>query len=64
MREPHECPTQSKVLINLSAKSEIKCVAVNPTQSHYLAIGANDCFVRMYDRRMIKVSMVMRLLLP
>lgn len=62
MREPHECPTQSKVLIDLSFKSEIKCITVNPTQSHYIAIGANDCFVRLYDRRMIKVSMVNHLL--
>jgi hypothetical protein len=58
MREPHECPTQSKVLINLCQKSEIKCVAVNPTKPHYIAVGANDCFVRLYDRRMIKLSMV------
>ncbi|XP_970829.1 WD and tetratricopeptide repeats protein 1 isoform X1 [Tribolium castaneum] len=57
LREPHECPTQSKVLVDLSFKSEIKCIAVNPTKSHYIAIGANDCFVRLYDRRMIKVSM-------
>jgi WD and tetratricopeptide repeat-containing protein 1 len=57
MREPHECPTQSKVLINLCQKSEIKCVAVNPTKPHYIAVGANDCFVRLYDRRMIKLSM-------
>lgn len=56
MREPHECPTQSKVLIDLSFKSEIKCIAVNPTKPHYIAIGVNDCFVRLYDRRMIKLS--------
>lgn len=56
MREPHECPTQSKVLIDLSLKSEIKCIAVNPTKPHHIAIGVNDCFVRLYDRRMIKLS--------
>jgi len=30
-----------------------KTLAINPTRPHLLAIGANDPFVRLYDRRMI-----------
>lgn len=36
--------------------AEAKCLAVNPTRPHLLAVGANDCYVRLYDRRMVKVS--------
>lgn len=56
LREPHVCPTQSTVLINLSYTSEVKCIAVNPTRPHYVAVGADDCFVRLYDRRMVQTT--------
>ncbi|KAB0795042.1 hypothetical protein PPYR_04829 [Photinus pyralis] len=57
MREPHECAsTKSKVFVDLSYTSEVKCIAVNPVRSHLIAIGANDCFIRLFDRRMVKTS--------
>lgn len=54
MREAHECINKSKVLLDLSYTSELKCIAVNPVKPHLIAIGANDCFIRLYDRRMLK----------
>ncbi|XP_072380257.1 WD and tetratricopeptide repeats protein 1-like [Diabrotica undecimpunctata] len=56
LREQHECSSsQRKVLIDLSSNyGELKCVAINPMKPHYLAVGANDCYVRLYDRRMLK----------
>lgn len=56
MREPHECTSQSTVFADLSYTSEVKCIAVNPTKPNYVAVGADDCFVRLYDRRMVKAS--------
>ena len=49
----------AQVLVNLNAgmgrNAEAKCLAVNPLRPEsHLAVGANDCFVRIYDRRMIK----------
>ncbi|KAK9874970.1 hypothetical protein WA026_005786 [Henosepilachna vigintioctopunctata] len=58
MRERHECRTRSKVFVDLSYSTEIKCIQVNPTNPNYIAVGANDCFVRLYDRRKVKVSSV------
>lgn len=55
MREPHECRTQSKIFVDLNFLTEIKCIAINPTNSNYIAVGANDCFIRLYDRRKVKV---------
>lgn len=56
LREKHECSlAQTKVLVDLSrCFGEVKCIAVNPTKPYYIAVGANDCYVRMYDRRMTK----------
>ncbi|KAJ8956507.1 hypothetical protein NQ318_019225 [Aromia moschata] len=56
LREQHECSlSQTKVLIDLSNNfGEVKCIAVNPTKPYYIAVGANDCYIRMYDRRMLK----------
>ena len=31
--------------------AELKCIAINPTRPHLIAIGANDCYARLYDRR-------------
>lgn len=55
LREPHECNKKNKVFIDLSSTSYLKCIAVNPVRPHLVAIGANDVFVRLYDRRMMKV---------
>ncbi|CAH1109387.1 unnamed protein product [Psylliodes chrysocephalus] len=56
LREQHECSSShTKVLIDLSYNfGEVKCIAVNPTKPHYIAVGANDCYIRLYDRRMLK----------
>ena len=56
IREPSQkC---SKVLIDLTKmcgdNAECKCLALNPMHPHMLAVGANDPYVRLYDRRMIK----------
>lgn len=56
MREPHECISKSKVFIDLSYTSEVKCIAVNPVRPYLIAIGANDCFIRLFDRRMVKTT--------
>lgn len=58
LRERHRCSTVcNNVLINLlnynGPNAEVKCIAINPTRSEMLAVGANDAFVRVYDRRMI-----------
>ncbi|VEN50949.1 unnamed protein product [Callosobruchus maculatus] len=60
LREKHECSSNGPcVLIDLSANfGEAKCIAVNPTKPNYLAVGANDCYVRMYDRRMLKKTVL------
>lgn len=34
--------------------TEAKCLSINPCRSELLAVGANEAFVRIYDRRMIK----------
>ncbi|KAI0228941.1 WD and tetratricopeptide repeats protein 1 [Lamellibrachia satsuma] len=57
------CPEMVKsnnphnVLINLNAhmgvQAEAKCLAINPVHTYQLAVGANDPFVRIYDRRML-----------
>ncbi|ESO93249.1 hypothetical protein LOTGIDRAFT_189887, partial [Lottia gigantea] len=45
------------VLINLNAHmgeyAEAKCLSVNPLRPEYMAVGANDPYVRVYDRRML-----------
>lgn len=47
----------SDVLIDLTEFCgqlvEAKCLAVNPRDNNYLAVGANGPFVRLYDIRMI-----------
>ncbi|XP_043972401.1 WD and tetratricopeptide repeats protein 1 [Gambusia affinis] len=47
----------SEVLIDLTEfcgqLAEAKCLAVNPRDNNYLAVGANGPFVRLYDIRMI-----------
>lgn len=45
------------VIVNLNAhlghSAEAKCLAINPLRPEYLAVGANDPYIRMYDRRML-----------
>ena len=52
-----ECSKRSEVLIDLTEFCgqlvEAKCLAVNPRDNNYLAVGANGPFVRLYDIRMI-----------
>lgn len=47
----------SEVLIDLTEfcgqLAEAKCLAVNPQDNNYMAVGANGPFVRLYDIRMI-----------
>ncbi|KAL1505526.1 hypothetical protein ABEB36_005071 [Hypothenemus hampei] len=55
LRESHDCFTnRSSILLSFRKSFEVKCLAINPTKPHYLAVGANDSFVRLYDRRNIK----------
>lgn len=34
--------------------AEAKCIAVNPTYPEMMAVGANDPYARIFDRRLIK----------
>lgn len=47
------------ILVNLNAvlgqHSEAKCLSINPVKPDLLAVGANDEYVRLYDRRCIKI---------
>lgn len=63
VRMPHVCRTNDQsVLVNLiyhmGHGAEGKCIAANPRKPELIAIGANDAYIRMYDRRMIKLSQV------
>lgn len=59
LREPHTCNSDDKiVLIDLKNHQEYvegKCIAINPRRPEQLAIGTNDCYARIFDRRMIKL---------
>ncbi|KOC65400.1 WD and tetratricopeptide repeats protein 1 [Habropoda laboriosa] len=64
IRAPHNCKTNecNSVLVNLvnhmGRCAEGKCISVNPKKPELIAVGANDAYIRMYDRRMIKLSQV------
>lgn len=63
LRTPHTCSnTCTNVLINLlnhmGKSAEAKCLAINPLRPELLAVGANDPYVRLYDRRMISPTTV------
>lgn len=63
LRTPHTCSnTCTNVLINLlnhmGKSAEAKCLAINPLRPELLAVGANDPYVRLYDRRMISPSTI------
>ena len=59
IRAPEE---EVGILINLSADAgqgiEAKCLSVNPIFNEYLAVGASDAFIRMYDRRQMKYNVM------
>ena len=64
LRVPHSCKSsdQKNVLVNLLNHSgcsfEAKCININPRRPELIAIGGSDAYIRMYDRRMIKLSNV------
>ena len=39
--------------IHVGIMCEAKCIEINPCQSELIAVGCNDPFVRLYDRRML-----------
>lgn len=59
LREPHTCNGDDKIVLidlkNHQEYVEAKCIAVNPRRPEQLAIGTNDCYARIYDRRMISL---------
>uniref|UniRef100_A0A1E1XBJ1 Putative wd and tetratricopeptide repeat protein n=1 Tax=Amblyomma aureolatum TaxID=187763 RepID=A0A1E1XBJ1_9ACAR len=64
-RTPHQCTADaSHVLVNLGyhlgRNVEAKCIAVNQLQPHLVAVGANDSYIRLYDRRMISTTKLTR----
>lgn len=69
LRMPHVCRDNDNpnVLINLTNHIgryvEAKCLAINPRRPELVAVGANDAYIRMYDRRMIKLSKVILILI-
>lgn len=60
MRMSHQCPTEkSKItLVTIYGESgkkiEAKCLDINQLKTEQLAVGANDQYLRLYDRRMIR----------
>ncbi|KAH6928649.1 hypothetical protein HPB50_018170 [Hyalomma asiaticum] len=64
-RTPHQCSADANhVLVNLGyhlgRNVEAKCIAVNQLQPHLVAVGANDSYIRLYDRRMINTTKLTR----
>lgn len=57
LREPHTCNAADKIVLidlkNHQEYVEAKCIAINPRRPEQLAIGTNDAYARVYDRRMI-----------
>ncbi|XP_064627626.1 WD and tetratricopeptide repeats protein 1-like [Lineus longissimus] len=58
LRAPETCgPNPQNVLVNLNAHmgahAEAKCLAINPVRPEQMAVGTNDPYVRIYDRRML-----------
>lgn len=52
----------SNVLINLTNQAgrsaEVKCLAICPSRPELVAVGANDPYVRVYDRRSVSCSAI------
>ena len=52
----YEC---ANVLVSVAAKGrsvELKSLAINPARPSQMALAASDCFVRVYDRRMMGLA--------
>lgn len=65
IREPHSCSSGSRVVLldlcdQIAKNTEVKCVAINPRRPEFLAVGSNDPYARIYDRRMISLRNIMR----
>lgn len=62
LREPHTCNADDKIVLidlkNHQEYVEAKCIAVNPRRPEQIAIGTNDAFARIYDRRMITLMAI------
>lgn len=64
LRVSHSCSSDPNkprnVLVDLKSyiggKAEAKCLSLNPVQSEIMAVGASDPYIRLYDRRMIKLK--------
>ncbi|CAH8661516.1 WD and tetratricopeptide repeat protein, variant 2 [Schistosoma haematobium] len=62
LRDPDQTSVNKpcNVLVNLRFQdnvfAEAKCIAVNPLKSELVAIGGNEPFVRMFDRRKLTLS--------
>ena len=41
------------MIVQAGRGAEVKCVTVCPSRTELVAVGANDPYVRVYDRRMI-----------
>lgn len=59
LREPHTCNSDDKIVLidlkNHQEYVEAKCIAINPRRPEQLAVGTNDAYARIFDRRMIKL---------
>lgn len=59
LREPHKCNGDDKIVLidlkNHQEYVEAKCIAINNRRPEQLAIGTNDAYARIYDRRMISL---------
>merc|ERR1719300_1764041 len=55
-------PGEVSVLVNLMSVmgkgAEAKCVSINPTKPELIAVGCNDPYVRMFDRRQLKAKLI------
>ena len=60
LRDPEASKSDSprNVLVNLNdhlgPSAEAKCLSINALRPEQLAVGANDPYVRLYDRRMLR----------
>lgn len=65
IREPHTCTPENNVVLldlrsQISKNAEVKCVAINPRRPELLAVGTNDSYARIYDRRMITLRTIVK----
>jgi len=55
-------PSEVSVLVNLMSVmgrgAEAKCVSVNQKRPEWIAVGASDPYVRIYDRRQLKAKLI------